>query len=371
MLQDAFHQDLGLNRPPMPNDVFDVEYVEAQNRVLTMTSPGDILGEHRWTGTEQDKLAGAQFTGRRLGTPPDPRRVVLTNGTQSALLMLFSGLVGNGGVLLTEALTYPPVFSFARHLGLRVVGAPLDHHGLRSDALEAIIHAEKPKALYMIPTYQNPTTSIMPLERRLEIVQIMRKHNIAIVEDDIYSLFANAAPPPLSALAPEISWYVLGTAKSIAAGMRVAYVVAPTAEAVPTRFWPGVRGTHWMAAPLNAAVMTRLIETGGSERILSAVSDEVGARQELVKRVLSDIPYIMQPGGLHVWFELAGTMKAADLVSRVREKGVIIGAGQQYQVDNDPALQAVRIGIGNPKTRERLDIALHKFLEAYRETAAK
>jgi len=355
------------NHPPMVSQVFDREYLSAQDRVLSETPPSAIIGAHRWMGTERDRIGGARFTGRRLGQEPDPGRVVVTNGTQSGLLMLFAGLVGRGGVLVTEDLTYPPLHTFARHFGFRIVGAPIDEQGLIPDGLREIAEREKPQALYTVATFQNPTTAIMSLERRRDIANIARTFNMSIIEDDIYSLMLPDAPPPLSALAPERSWYVLGTAKSIAAGMKVAYVVAPTPEAAEQRFWPGVRGTHWMSAPIGAAVMTAMIETSGDVRIIDAVADEVRGRQSLARDMFSDIAFTSKPEALHVWFPLPEGMARTELAARARENGLVIGTSDEFATEGTPIPEAVRMGIGNPKTREVLTDALSRFVAAYEE----
>jgi DNA-binding transcriptional MocR family regulator len=357
--------DLGRNHPPMVADVFDREYLAAQQEVLAALPPSAIAGHHRWQGTERDRVGGATFTARRLGSAPDWRRVVVTNGTQSGLLMLFAGIVGRGGTLVTEDLTYPPLLTFARHFGFRIVGAPIDDQGLVPDALEAIVKAERPQALYAVPTHQNPTTSIMPLARRREIARIARAHGLAIIEDDIYSLLTPDGPPPLSALAPELSWYVLGTAKSIAAGMKIAYVVAPSVEGAAQRFWPGVRGTHWMATPMSAAIMTALIENGGAGRIIEAVGEEARARQVFSRQALGNIAVTTAREALHLWFPLPAGLPRAALAERARANGLVIGTSDQYVADGKKAPEAVRIGIGNPRTRAELGDALGRFTAAY------
>lgn len=357
--------DLSRNHPPMVADVFDREYLRAQDEVLAVLRPSAIVGHHRWMGTDRDRAAGARFAARRLGDEPDGRRVIVTNGTQSALLMLFAGLVGQGGVLVTEDLTYPPLITFARHFGFRIVGAPIDAQGLVPSALEEIFSREKPQALYAVPTHQNPTTSVMPLARRREIVDIARSHGVAIIEDEIYSLLSPGAPTPLSALAPELSWHVLGTAKSIGAGMKIAYVTAPSAAEAERRFWPGVRGTHWMSTPISAAVMTRLVENGGADAIIVAVADEARARQELARRLLGNIAVTTAPEALHLWFPLPDGASRSALAERALDNGLVIGTSDQFMADGKPAPQAVRIGIGNPKDQAELSDALGRFAEAY------
>lgn len=357
--------DLGGNYPPMVADVFDSEYLTVLDAVMRELPPSAIAGHHRWTGTARDRAAGAMFARIRLGAEPDPDRVIVTNGTQSALLMLFAGLVGRGGVLLAEQLTYPPLMTFARHFGFRIVGVPIDAHGMVPDAFEAAIRTEKPGAVYLVPTHQNPTTTIMPLSRREQIAGIAQHHGIAIIEDDIYSLLTSDGPPPLSALAPEICWHLLGTAKSIAPGMKVAYVTCPSPEAARQRFWPGVRGTHWMVAPMSAAIMTAMIEGGGAGRIMDAVGNEARGRQVLARELLGNIPVTTQREALHLWFELPQGMSRSDLAQRAAEGGLVIGTSDGYIPDETQAPEAVRIGIGNPASRDELRVALSRFVEAY------
>lgn len=361
--------ELGRNHPPMVADVFDAEYGRAQDEVLAATRPSAIVGHHRWMGTEADRAAGALFAARRLDAAPDPRRVIVTNGTQSALLMLFAGLVGRGGVLATERLTYPPLLTFARHLGVRIAGVPIDADGLVPEALDAVCAREKPRALYVVPTHQNPTTAVMPAGRRRDVAAAARAHGVAIVEDDIYSLLGDG-PLPLSAFAPELSWHVLGTAKSIAAGMKIAYVTAPSAEEADRRFWPGVRGTHWMATPISAAIMTRLIENGGAGRIIDAVASEARARQALTHARLGNIAVTTTPDALHLWLPLAEGMSRTALAERARAGGLVIGTSDQFVADGGTAPEAVRLGIGNPRDRAELAGALDRFAVAYAASRA-
>ena len=357
--QDAIN--LARNFPPLVPDVFDVEYRTAIQQIFAEASPTEIVGSHRWAGTQRDREAGAQFVSRRLSQPPSPDRIVLTNGTQSALKMLLPGLIRRGGLLAVEALSYPPLATFARRYGVSVAGVPLDEHGLSADGFENLCRLSAPNALYVVPTLQNPTTSTMPVERRLAIAGIARKYGVPIVEDDIYSLLPDA-PPPLSSFAPELSWYVLGVAKSVAAGMKVAFVVAPSAEEAAKSFWPGVRGTHWMSAPVNAAVMTALVENGGADRVIDAVRSEVRTRQEQLRQAMPDIPHLTTPHSLHVWIPLPAGVSRKQVAASAKQNGLIVGTSDEFAFAGIEPPEAVRIGIGSPRTGDQLTQALATFV---------
>lgn len=253
-IQKQARIEMSRTHPTLVPAVFDPEYRNALADVMEQFTPSEMVGAHRWMGTSRDRAAGAIFTGHRLGMPPEPGRVVVSNGTQGAFNMLIGGLVGPGNVLAVESLTYPPILVLAERFGFRPCGIAMDGEGMLPDALDDACRKERPKAVYPLSTLQNPTTATMSLERRQAIAAIARQFDLQIIEDDIYSLLPEKQLPPLSTLAPERSWYLLGVAKSIAAGMKIAYVVAPSVERAEALFWPGVRATFWMASPVSAAV---------------------------------------------------------------------------------------------------------------------
>ncbi|MDX8470170.1 PLP-dependent aminotransferase family protein [Mesorhizobium sp. VK23B] len=359
--------EMSRTHPPLVPAVFDPEYRTAMEGALSRYTPSEMVGAHRWMGTEEDRRAGAVFTGCRLGAIPDVGRVVVTNGTQSAFNMLLGGLVRAGNALAVESLTYPPILVLAKRFGFVPKGARMDDEGIIPEALEDLCRSDRPKALYLLSTLQNPTTATMSLARRQQIVEVARKYDLQIIEDDIYSLLPEALPPPIAALAPERSWYMLGVAKTIAAGMKIAYVVAPTAARAEEQFWPGVRATFWMSAPISAAVSTQLIETGGAERIICAVRQEMVARHNIVRPLLTETDFETKDGALHVWIRLPHTVTAAALASLIRERGVTIGTADPYVLPGEAAPQAIRVGIGHAKSRTELEEAIRIIAVSHAE----
>ncbi|MDQ0475435.1 aminotransferase-like domain-containing protein [Labrys wisconsinensis] len=350
--------DMSRTHPPLVPATFDPEYRAALAEALSLSTPSEIVGAHRWMGTEADRTAGASFTARRLGAAPDPGRVVVTNGTQSAFTMLLGGLVGQGSVLAVESLTYPPILVMAERLGFEPRGVAMDGEGILPDALAALCRDRRPKALYLLSTLQNPTTATMSLERRQAVIEVARRYDLQIIEDDIYSLLPERTPPPLAALAPERTWYILGVAKSIAAGMKIAYLVAPSPAEAERQFWPGVRATFWMAAPISAATSTRLIERGGDQRIIDAVRTEMRQRHHIVRPILDGLDVVTADGALHLWVRLPRGSSASGLAALVRRRGVIIGTAAPYALPGEQAPEAVRIGIGHARSHQELEAAM-------------
>lgn len=355
------------NLPPQVPQVFDVEYRAAIEAVLTAHSPMSLIGAHQFRGVERDRAAGAVFTARRLPEVPDAERIIVTSGTQSALNVLISNVVGLGGVLAVEEYTYPTIRQLANQLNLKICSVAMDDEGLLPDAYETICRDHRPGALYAQPTVQNPTTSVLGVERRERIAEISRRYGVAIFEDDIYSLLPTDVPPPLSAYAPELSWYVLGTAKSMAAAFKVAYVVAPSPEAAKARFWPGDRSTYWMCAPVNAATFAQLVTDNGVDRIIEAVRAETRIRQQMVAEQLVGAIYRALPEGLQVWMTLPQRHPKNEFAAKLRDRGVSISVADGYYFGEGKAPNLIRFGTGTPPTRAEFERGLDTIAQVYQK----
>ncbi|MCW1412999.1 PLP-dependent aminotransferase family protein [Rhizobium sp. 1AS11] len=349
---------LNLNHPPPVPETFDQIFKDVLEELLLSVSPSALVKTHRWTGTEDDRLRGAEFTAGRLGTPPVEGRVVLTHSTQAAIHMILPGIIPEGRTLAVEQMAYPPVRTFAQRYGVPLVDVPIDGDGLEPDAFEGVCQKANPAAIYLVTTYQNPTTVTMSLQRRRQIAEIARRYDVKIIEDDIYSLLSPSPLPPISAIAPEISWYLLGTAKSFAAGLKLAYVVAPTPNEAARVFWPGVRATYWMATPMSAALMSNLIRRGDDLVILTAVKNELRIRHQLLDQILGDCRYATDPGCLHVWLPLPAGTSSQELADAIKSEGVQIAESNSYTTPSFRPSEAIRIGIGNPETLVLLEHAL-------------
>ena len=128
---------------------------------------------------------------------------------------------------MAEALTYPGIRSVAAHLRVNLAAVAMDQEGLIPQSFEDACLRTKPKALYCTPTLQNPTTATLSTARRHAIVDIARRYQVPIIEDDAYGALPVAPLPPLASLAPELVYHIAGLAKCVAPALRIAYLVAP------------------------------------------------------------------------------------------------------------------------------------------------
>ncbi len=214
--------ELGVNHPPAASPPLCAALQAGLAELARSPSAGRLLDYPPEGGADAHRAAGARWV-QRLGLPATPEQVLVTSGSQHALTTVFTAFLRPGEVVLTEALTYPGMKALAALLGLRLLPLAMDEHGLRPEALEAACRGGRARALYTVPSLHNPTTVVLPEERRREIAAIARRHGLLIVEDDVHGPLLEPSPRPLSLFAPELSVYLAGMAKILAPGCASAF----------------------------------------------------------------------------------------------------------------------------------------------------
>jgi DNA-binding transcriptional MocR family regulator len=294
-------------------------------------------------GMHRHRAAGADWLALR-GLDVSPEQITVTNGAQNGMLVTFSAALRPGDTVLTEFISYPGIKEVATMLNLRLVGVDMDAFGIRPDALEEACATHRPKALYIVPTLQNPTSRIMPEERRRDIVAIARAHDLTIFEDDVYGMLPQDGPPPIAAIAPDITIYITSLSKSIAPGLRVGYLCAP--EKFMDSLGVSIRGDCRMATPLMAEIITRWIETGQAKSMSDWQSEEVIRRQAVVSEVLGGTGFESNPNCYHVWLPLPDPWRAEEFVAQLQARKVSVLPAEAFVVGRSHPPHAVRICIG-------------------------
>jgi DNA-binding transcriptional MocR family regulator len=344
--------DLARNFPPLRGDNAEIGRLLAE-----ISQSGDLarlLGYASNLGHLAHREAGAAWI-TQSGLESAPQHVAVSNGAQHGMLVAMSALTRPGDVVLTEPLTFYGMKSIATMLSLRLHGVSSDEHGLMPDALAAACRQTGARALYCIPTLQNPTNALMPAERRAEIAAVCQQHDVVIVEDDIYGFLAGDARP-LSAFAPDQSIYVTGLSKCVAPGLRVGYVRA--SEALIERVGAALRATSWMATPLMAEIAARLIRSGSAEAMARAMREESQARQAIAARLLAGADYNAHRASFHIWLKLPEPWRREVFTEQARRRGVGVAPAEAFAVGRMPVPHAVRVALSAARDRAQLERAL-------------
>jgi DNA-binding transcriptional MocR family regulator len=350
--------DLSMNLPPPPERLsLGVLLRDTTAAILDRSDPSVLMAYHPGFGGVGQRAAGAQWLTPCLGKI-DADRLLVTPGAQAALAAVLSALCRPGDTVIAEPLTYPGFLTVCERLGLTVRPCPTDEHGVLPDALAALCASMAAKAVYLVPTMQNPTAATMPAERREAVARIARSSGVWVLEDDPYSRLLASPDPAIGALAPDRTFYVATLSKTLSPGLRIAYLVCPPewTERVAT----ALRANVLMPPPLMAAVATRWIQDGAAETLLAAVRSEARARRAIAQRWLPDA--IGSPDSIHVWLPLATERASDQLRSAAQARGLALVMAEAFAVAPDFAPGA-RISFGGPSTRPVLEKALRAVSE--------
>ena len=266
-----------------------------------------------------------------------PEHVTLCSGSAHAIDNIAAAFLGAGDVAVVGAPTYPGAIRAFRARGARLIDVPQDAQGLRPDALrEALARADgpPPKLLYLIPTYDNPSGSTMPLERREELLRIAEEHRLLIVEDDAYAgLDLDGPPPPsLFSLARGRGVMYVGTSsKTIATGLRLGWTVAAP-EVVRRLVFARLDNG---ASPFVHRTVLEYLRAGGYdahvERLRAIYRERRDAAVETAREALDGLATFDRPeGGFYLWLHLGERLDAVNFGREAAARGVAVTPGPLY-----------------------------------------
>ncbi|QCK87760.1 PLP-dependent aminotransferase family protein [Phreatobacter aquaticus] len=285
--------------------------------------------------------------------------ILITSGSLQGIDLVNALLVGPGDTVIIEQDCYGGSITRLQRLGAKIIGIPLDGDGMRMDALAETLDDLKsrgitPKYIYAIPTIQNPTATIMPLERRRQLLALAMTHGVPIFEDECYSdlIFEGGRPPALMALARTEGWggviHIGSFSKSIAPALRVGYLVADwdiLARILPLKTDAGSGALEQMVlaeycnrhfeshvASLNATLRAK------RDALVDALHEHFGTAAEF------EVP----PGGIFLWMTLPASVDTSRLYTVAAAAGIAINPGVEWSVDAGHGRRRLRLCFANP-----------------------
>lgn len=350
----AAQSDIAMNSPPV---AADGGLPDAMARALaTLTRTGELARLHyqRPGGAAADRETGAALMAR-TGLASVAEQVIVTAGGQNGLHAIAATILKPGDRIACGRYVYPGFRAIARRIGATLV--PLA--AMTAAALDAAHAAAPLRALYVVPTNDNPTTRTIAAADRQAIAAWAEGTGVRIIEDDAYGLLPDAPLPAIASFAPDISWYVASMAKIISPALRVGFVRAPgVAEAMQLASCQHESAV--MAPPLNVAMISLWLADGSFDRLVDAVRKEAGWRQKLAHSVLGDGRHASHPAGYHLWLPLADDSQSDMLAAALAIDGLSAVASDHFAVAED-APRALRVSLGGTIDRRALSRALHRL----------
>jgi DNA-binding transcriptional MocR family regulator len=303
---------------------------------------GVISGYPPELGHRHHRKAGIKWLAR-MGIQADVEEIVVTSGAQEAFQLLLSAYTRPGDAILVEELTHLGLKNIGNFLKLNMIGISMDDMGLMPQSLDEACRQSNARILFLTPTLQSPTTAIMELGRRQEILSVARRHNLFIIENDPFSEFTADPPPPIAALAPDRTAYVSSLSYCASPEIRIGYmkIMKPNIPELQS----AKRALSIAGSSVSAEIATQWINSGISERLLKWQKDEIQSRHQIATQVLKGLDYKYNPCGLFLWLNLPQPWRASDFATEAKDRNVMVLEAERFAVGRGASPHAVRISL--------------------------
>ncbi|WP_284424942.1 PLP-dependent aminotransferase family protein [Acidovorax sp. SUPP1855] len=325
--------------------MFDVDGIrEASNKALA-EEPGAALQYGATEGYNALREQLAAFMGSKGARDVATDNLIVTTGSQQALDLLGKTLISPGDKVIVEGPTFLATIQCFRLYGAELISAPVDGEGVDTEALEKLIAEHRPKFVYLIPTFGNPSGALLSLERRRKVLEMAARHQTLIVEDDPYGdlYFGEAPPPSLLALSADVPGsrdllvHCGSLSKVLSPGLRVGWLIAPAELLAKATMCKQFSDAHTSTFAQTTAA--QYLKAGRMPATLAKVravyAERAQAMGDALRKELGDAIAFVQPqGGLFVWARLTGARgQVADgnvLAKKAIEQGVAFVPGTPF-----------------------------------------
>ena len=349
--------------------LFDVDGIRAATLAALGQDAGAALqyGATEGYGPLREELAS--FMASKGVRELAAEQLIVTTGSQQALDLLGKVLINPGDKVIVEGPTFLATINCFRLYGADLVSAPVDGQGVDTEALERLIVEHRPKFVYLIPTFGNPSGGLLDLARRKAVLQMAVKYKTLIVEDDPYGdlYFGEAPPPSLLTLSSEVPGsrdllvHCGSLSKVLSPGLRVGWMVGPpellARATMCKQFSDAHTSTYAQATAAHYLRAGRLPATLAKVRAVYA--ERAQAMALALRQDVGDaLDFVPPQGGLFVWARLTGAggklTHAAEFAQRAIAKGVAFVPGMPfYCAHGDPATLRLSFATAGPdKIRE-------------------
>jgi 2-aminoadipate transaminase len=325
--------------------LFDVEGIREASVKALADNPGAVLQYGATEGHNPLREEIARYMAGK-GAKVEPTGLITTTGSQQALDLIGKTMISPGDKVIVEAPTFLATIQCFRLYGADLIGAPIDSQGVKVDELEKLIIEHKPKLIYLIPTFGNPSGAMLSLERRKRVLELAVKHKVLVVEDDPYGeLYFNAPPPPsMLALSESIpgsrDWlaHCGSLSKVMSPGLRVGWLIAHPAllqNAVMCKQFSDAHTSNLAQATAYEYLKMNRMQTTLA-KVRPAYAERAQALCANLKKVLGDgIDFAAPQGGMFVWARLtAPGADAREFAKQAIERGVAFIPGTPFYAVN-------------------------------------
>jgi 2-aminoadipate transaminase len=307
---------------------------------------------------------------RRRHVAAAPEDVLITTGSQQAIDLAGKVFLDAGDCVLTENPTYLAALHCFEAYEARVVAVPMDEHGLIPEALADCIAREKPKLLYTVANFQNPTGITLSAERRAAVYSLAVRHGLLVVEDDPYGelRYAGSAIPPIKSLDTEGAVIYLSTvSKTITPGLRVGWAVAN--REILRKLVIAKQAADLHSSSLDQRIVHRYLLDCDHEAHVKRIRLAYRERYSAMDRCLQEhmpagFSWTHPEGGMFLWVSCPAGIDTNELMREAMQQKVLFVPGQDFFPDAS-GHRFMRLNFSNASP-ERIRQGVHRLAEVCR-----
>ena len=281
--------------------------------------------------------------------------IIITSGGQNALLIALISLFQAGDKIAVDSYTYPNFMGLANLLRIQLMPVNRDNYGMLPEELERYCKTANIKGIYLMPSCSNPTNITMPMARRKQLADVIKRYDLTLIEDDTYSFLLPGLYTPFSAQIPDETVYICGTSKSICAGLRVAFMAFP--ESMSTLLSNGAYYANLKTPTINTEIISELITSGLADKIIEKKIQLAKERNCIYKKYFPDTDCYNEIS-LFQWLALPESMDSMKVEAMAKERGVRVLSSQKFAVGTTDKYSHIRLATCSPKDAEELERGL-------------
>jgi DNA-binding transcriptional MocR family regulator len=329
--------------------------LDAMQVVVKRPTAASLLEYSHPLGTPYQKLAAQKWLAE-FGLDVEIDHIAIASGAQNALTITLTSLFQAGDKIATDRFTHPNFINLAKLLNIQLVPIEGDEKGMLPDALDVACKTNGISGVYLMPNYSNPTSITIPMARKKEIAHIILKHNLILIEDDVYAFLLPHRPMPLASIIPENSVYICSTSKSLCAGLRVAFIVCP--DGYRSQIVSGIYNINLKTPSLNAEVIAELIFSGTAEKIIQTKIDLARERKDVYSRYFPSFGADTNNVSFFQWLPLPEHMDGKLFEEIARYRGVHVFCSDRFMVGHTDHKSFIRLALSSPTEMIELEKGL-------------
>lgn len=345
-------------------DVGQSEIIGKLMMDVATRQPGQLASYTRVLSPEWQE-AGRRWLSTRSWSP-DPSSIIPQLGCHAAVTAIIAAISAPGDRIVSEHLTYAQITRSAVLTGRQVVLVGSDADGIVPEDFERVCAREHPKAIFMMPSGQNPTLAVIPEARRREIADIARRHNVWLIEDYIYGSMIRDDIPLFAEIAPDRTFHVNGLSKAVAAGVRGAWA------ACPAHFPQRLRVTQKLVTGglpfVLAELAARLVLSGAADEIRTNILKEVEAREAAARRIFVGCDFRSHRHMPFLWLKLPEPWLSGTFKQAAFNEGVLIDDEDEFKAGRgERTYHRVRVAFSEGTNRKAIEggmMTLRSLLDA-------